>query len=211
MQPLRVVLADDHVVVRAGLRALLERDGLQVIAEAGTGEEAVRLSQEHNPDVAVLDLSMPEMNGLEAARHILADRPRTGIVLLTMHIEDYQVAAALRAGVRGYVCKTQCAGALSHAIVEVSRGGTYLTPSVAQFVVGAYLAGTPLPPDPLSPRERQVLRLIAEGKTSKEVASALDLSVKTVDSYRAGLMAKLDIHHTAGLVRYAIRHGIVQP
>jgi two-component system, NarL family, response regulator NreC len=210
MGPLRVVLADDHVVVRAGLRALLERDGLQVVAEAGTGEDALRLSQEHEPDVAVLDLSMPGMNGLDAGREILRSTPRTGVVLLTMHIEDYQVAAALRAGIRGYVSKTQCPEVLSQAIAVVARGGTYLTPNVAQVVVGAYLAGTLVPADPLSPRERQVLRMIAEGKTTKEVASALELSVKTVESYRSSLMAKLDIHQTAGLVRYAIRHGVIQ-
>jgi DNA-binding NarL/FixJ family response regulator len=132
-------------------------------------------------------------------------------VLLTMHIEDYQVAAALRAGVRGYVSKCQGAAVLSQAVVEVSRGGVYLTPSVAHVVIGAYLAGTPLPPDPLSPRENAVLRLIAEGKTTKEVATALDLSVKTVDSYRTSLMTKLDIHHVAGLVRYAVRRGLIQP
>ena len=211
MTRLRVVLADDHLVVRAGFRALLERDGLDVIAEASTGEEAIRLFGEHTPDVIVLDLSMPGMNGIEAGREIIRTCPRAGVVLLTMHIEDYQVAAALRAGIRGYVCKTQCPEVLSQAIVEVARGGTYLTPNVARMVVGAFLSGAQAPDDPLAPRERQVLRLVAEGQTTKEIAATLDLSVKTVESYRASLMEKLDVHHTAGLVRYAIRHGIVQP
>lgn len=206
----RVLLADDHQVVRAGLRALLERDGHEVVGEASDGRQAVELSQKHAPDVAVLDLSMPELNGVEAGREILRSCPRTNVILLTMHIEDYQVAAALRAGIRGYVSKTQAPDALGQAITEVARGGTYLTPGVAQVVVGAYLAGTPVPRDPLTPRERQVVRLIADGKTTKEVASALDLSVKTAESYRASLMEKLNIHQTAGLVRYAIRQGLIE-
>jgi DNA-binding NarL/FixJ family response regulator len=208
---LRVLIADDHQIVRQGFRALLEPEGIQVVAEAADGWEAVRLAESENPDVVVLDLSMPQLNGLDAAREILRLRPKTKIVLLTMHMEEHQIVGALRAGIRGYVTKTQAAEALSQAIREVASGGTYLTPGVADVVVGAYLAGGEVAREPLTPRERQVLQLVAEGKTTKEVATFLNLSVKTVESYRARLMDKLDIHDTATLVRYAIRRGLIQP
>jgi len=209
--PLRVLLADDHQVVRQGFRALLERDAFEIVDEAADGQEAVRKAQAQCPDIAVLDLSMPVVNGLDAAREILRGCPRTRVVLLTMHTEEHQIVAALRAGIRGYVVKTQAVDELVRALHEVARGGTYLSPSVSRFVVDAYLAGGGPPADPLTPRESQVLRLVAEGKTTKEVASLLGLSVKTAESYRARLMQKLDIHETAGLVRYAIRQGLVEP
>ena len=209
--PLRVLLADDHQIVRQGLRALLEREGLSVVAEAADGRAAVMAAQAHAPDVAVLDLSMPHLNGLDAAREILAANPHTAVVLLTMHLEEHQVMAALRAGIRGYVVKSQAAEALVEAIREVSHGGTYLTPKVARVLVDAYVAGSDAPPDPLSPRDRQVLQLVAEGQTTKEIATTLGLTVKTAESYRARLMEKLDIHDTAGLTRYAIRHGLIEP
>jgi two-component system response regulator NreC len=208
--PLRVLLADDHQVVRQGFRALLEREGVQVVAEAANGREAVRLAADHSPDVALLDLSMPELNGVEAAREILHGSPRTGVVLLTMHTEEHQIVAALRAGIRGYILKTQAADELIQALREVAGGGTYLSPGVSRVVVGAYLAGADAKSDPLTARERQVLQLIAEGKTTKEVATALTLSVNTAESYRARIMEKLNIHDTAGLVRYAIRRGLIQ-
>ncbi len=208
---LRILLADDHEIVRQGFRALLEREGLDVVGEAADGREALSLAETLEPDVAVLDLSMPGLNGLDAARAILRSRPRTGVVLLTMHIEEHHIAAALRAGVRGYVVKTQAADALTQAIRQVAGGAMYLTPSVAQVVVDAYLAGKDVPPDPLTSREREVLQLVSEGRTTKEVASVLDLTVKTAESYRARVMEKLDIHDTAGLVRYAIRRGLIQP
>jgi DNA-binding NarL/FixJ family response regulator len=208
---LRVVLADDHQIVRQGCRALLERDGIDVVAEASDGWEAVKAVREHNPDVVVLDVSMPRLNGLDAAREILASARKPGVVLLTMRIDECHVAAALQAGVRGYVVKTQAAEALTEAIREVAGGGTYLTPKAAEVVVGAFLSGTVIPADPLTPRERQVLQLVAEGRTTREVAAQLNLGVKTAESYRARLMEKLDIHETAGLVRYAIRHGMIDP
>ncbi len=209
--PLRLILADDHKIVRQGLRALLEREGLEVAGEASDGREAVHLARAHGPDVAVLDLSMPLLNGVEAAREILHTRPETGVILLTVHTEEYQVVTALRAGIRGYVIKTQAADELVRAIREVADGGMYLSPGVSRIVVGAYLAGGELPPDPLTPRERQVLQLVAEGRTTKEVAALLGLSVKTAESYRSRIMEKLDIHETAGLVRYAIRRGLIEP
>jgi two-component system response regulator NreC len=181
------------------------------VGEAADGEEAVRLARDAAPEVVVLDLSMPRVGGVDAAREILRQRPKTGIVLLTIHAEDHQVATALRAGIRGYVIKTQAAEELVRAIREVAAGGIYLSPRVSQIIVGAYLSGAELADDPLSPRERQVLRLVAEGKTTKEVAAALGLTVKTAESYRARIMDKLDIHEVAGLVRYAIRRGLIEP
>jgi len=209
--PRRVLLADDHDVVRQGFRALLEREGVDVVGEAADGREAVRLAEALEPDVAVLDLSMPGLNGLDAARTMLRSRPKLGVVMLTMHADEQHVVAALRAGARGYVLKTQAADALTQAIRQVAEGFTYLTPSVTQVVVDAYLAGREAPPNPLTPRECEVLQLVAEGRTTKEIAGLLDLTVKTAESYRARIMEKLAIHDTAGLVRYAIRHGIIQP
>jgi DNA-binding NarL/FixJ family response regulator len=209
--PLRIMLADDHQIVRQGLKALLEREGLQVVGEAINGRDAVELARKISPDVAVLDLMMPLLNGLDAARQILEHLPRTRIILLTMHTEEHQIATALRLGIRGYVLKTQAAEDLVTAIRNVNAGETYLSPGVSSVVVGGYLSGAKAPMDDLTPRERQVLQLVAEGKTSKEVAALLSLSVKTAESYRARLMEKLDIHDTAGLVRYAIRKGLIQP
>lgn len=208
----RIVLADDHLIVRQGLRALLEKDGLKVIAEAENGREAVELARTHKPDVAVLDLMMPLLNGLEAGREILQNRYAAAVILLTMHTEEHQIAMALRAGIRGYLLKTQAAEDLVHAIREVMHGEIYLSPTVSRIVVDGYLSGDrPAGADPLAPRERQVLQLVAEGKTSKEIAVLLGLTVKTAESYRARVMEKLDVHETAGLVRYAIRHGIIDP
>lgn len=206
-----VLLADDHTVVRQGLRALLEREGLSVLGEAGDGLEAVRLAETLHPDVAVLDLSMPQLNGVEAARQILKTSPRTKAVLLTMHAEEQYVLPALQAGVAGYVLKTKAAADLLEAIREVSQGRMYLSPGVAGSVARAYRDQTAPPPDPLTPRERQVLQLVAEGKSTKEAAAILGISAKTADSHRTRLMEKLDIHDTASLVRYAIRRGLIQP
>jgi two-component system response regulator NreC len=207
----RIVLADDHHIVRQGLRALLEREGMKVVAEADDGRAAVELAQTHKPDVVILDLTMPLLNGLEAGREILHNRYATAAILLTVHTEEHQIAMALRAGIRGYLLKTQAAEDLVHAIREVVRGEIYLSPGVSRIVVDGYLSGDRPAGDPLAPRERQVLQLVAEGKTSKEIAVLLGLTVKTAESYRARVMEKLDVHETAGLVRYAIRHGIIDP
>jgi len=207
--PLRILLADDHQIVRQGVRAILERNAFHVACEAGDGREAVRFAQAHPPDVAILDLSMPQLNGLDAAREILRAHPRTAIILLTMHAEEHQIVAALRAGIRGYVIKTQASEELITAIREVTAGGIYLSAGVYGVVVAAYLAGRDVAADPLTSREREVLQLVAEGHTTKEIAGALDLSVKTAESYRSRIMEKLGIHETAGLVRYAIRQGLI--
>ncbi len=207
----RVLLADDHQLVRQGFKALLEQAGFAVVGEGTNGREAVELARTHKPDVAVLDLVMPLLNGLEAGRQILALNAGTRVVLLTMHTEEHQVIAALRAGIRGYLVKTQAAEDLVQAIEEVLRGGVYLSPAVSRVLVEGYLTRPEPEGHALTGREREVLQLVAEGKTSKEIASLLDLSVKTAESYRARIMDKLDIHETAGLVRYAIRHGFIEP
>jgi DNA-binding NarL/FixJ family response regulator len=208
---LRVLVADDHILVRQGFRAILEREGFEVVGEATDGHEAIRLAQALNPDVAVLDLIMPLLNGVDAAREVLKVCPRTRVILLTMHTEEHQVVAALRAGIRGYLVKTQAADDLVQAIRDVIRGEVYLSPGISQVVVDSYLASTSRPADPLTARERQVVQLVAEGRTSKEIAAVLGLTPKTAESYRTRIMDKLRIHDTAGLVRYAIRRGLVQP
>ena len=209
--PIRVLLADDHQIMRQGLKNLLEREGFAVVAEASDGRDAIQLAESSHPDVAVLDLAMPALNGVDAGREITRASPRTKAILLTMHKEDPYVLQALNAGISGYVLKSQAAEDLVRAIREVARGSLYLSPGVSRAVVDAYRAKTDLPPDPLSPREREVLQLVAEGKTTKEVAAILGVSVKTAESHRTRIMEKLDIHETASLVRYAIRRGLIQP
>ncbi len=209
--PIRALLADDHALVRQGLRALLEGEGLQVAGEAADGREAARLVPELRPDVAVLDIGMPLLNGIDAAREIQKTWRGTKTILLTRHDEDQYVTEALRAGVKGYVLKKQAATDLVDAIRRVCRGEVYLSPAISRAVVDAYLSKAELASDPLTPRERQVLQLVGEGKSTKDVASILGISVKTAESHRSRLMRKLDIHETASLVRYAIRRGLVQP
>ena len=206
--PIRVLLAEDHVMFRQGLRVLLEQAGMVVIGEASDGQEALRLAHEHQPDVAVLDIAMPHLNGLETARRLRETVPQTKIVLLTMHTEEPYVLEALQAGTVGYVLKTQAAADIVQAIRDALQGAIYLSPRVANAVVQAYLTRSTLPPDPLTSREREILQRIAEGQTTKEIAARLGLSVKTVESHRINLMRKLDIHETATLVRYAIRRGL---
>lgn len=208
--PTQLLLADDHQIVRQGLKTMLEHEGFTIVGEAADGREAVRLAQTRHPDIAVLDLAMPGLNGVDAAREMLRSEPRMKAVLLTMYTEDPYVLEALRAGISGYVLKTQAAVDLVQAIREVTRGSIYLSPGVSRAVVDAYRHKSDLPQDPLSPREREVLQLVAEGKTTKEIAGVLNISVKTAESHRMHIMSKLDIHETAGLVRYAIRRGLIQ-
>ncbi len=208
---MRVLLADDHQILRHALRALLEREGIEVVGEAEDGQRALDLVRELRPDVAVLDLSMPNVNGIEAARTIARGDTGTRVVLLTVHREQHYVLAAIKAGVMGYVLKTQASADLLLALSEVAEGGLYLSPGVSRALVDAYVAKREPRQDVLSPREREVLRFIAEGRTTKEIASILGLSVKTADSHRTRLMEKLDIHDVASLTRYAVREGLVQP
>ena len=205
-----ILLADDHPMFRQGLRALLEREGFDVVGEASDGHEAVRMARQLNPTIAVLDIGMPLLNGIEAARDIHKQANDTEVVLLTMYEEEAYVLEALRAGIRGYVLKAQASHDLLGAIREVQRGAVYLSPGISKAVVDAYVGKSELPPDPLTDRERQVLQLVAEGKTTKEVADVLGLSVKTADSHRTRIMQKLEIHETASLVRYAIRRGVIK-
>ncbi|PYV19014.1 MAG: DNA-binding response regulator [Acidobacteria bacterium] len=207
----KILLADDHEIVREGLKALLEKQGFTVVAEAADGPDAIRLAKETHPEVAILDLAMPLINGINAAREILREQPKVKVILLTMHTDEHYVLDALQAGVTGYVVKTEAGSDLIHALQEVSRGATYLSSKVSRAIVQAYLEKRNILPDQLTPRERQVLQLIAEGKTTKEIATVLGISAKTADSHRTKIMSKLDTHGVAGLVRYAIRRGLIQP
>ena len=206
----RVLLADDHQIVREGLRALLERAGHSVVGEAADGREASRLARKLQPDIAVLDLSMPLLNGLDAAREIQRVSPRTRAILLTMYTERPFVLQAMQAGAKGYVLKSQAAEDLIRAIQDVLRGAAYLSPGVAGLLVDAFLQGDGEGDDPLTTREREVLQLVGEGKTTKAIAGVLGISFKTAESHRSRIMKKLDIHETAGLVRYAIRRGLLR-
>ncbi len=208
--PIRVLLADDHPLVRQGLKYLLTREGFEVVAEAADGREALCQAQATRPEVAVLDLSMPVLNGLDAAREIMRTSAGTKAIILTQHAEEHYILEALRAGVHGYVLKTQAAVDMIQAIRDVNRGKVYVSPVISNAVVGAYREQAGLPADPLTQREREVLQLVAEGRSTKKVAEALGISVKTAESHRSRLMLKLGIHETAGLVRYAVRRGLIQ-
>ncbi len=208
--PTCILLADDHALVRQGLKAFLEKQGCRIVGEAADGQEALRAVEAAQPEIAILDISMPILNGIDAARELKKSAPKTKVILLTQHDEDQYVTEALRAGVKGYVLKSQVADDLVHAIREVTKGCVYLSPKISRAVVDAYLSKAQLSADPLSGRERQVLQLVGEGKSTKDVAALLGISVKTAESHRARLMKKLDIHETASLVRYAIRHGLIE-
>jgi DNA-binding NarL/FixJ family response regulator len=206
-----LLLADDHQLVRQSLISLLEHEGFEVVGEASDGRTAVRLVQELSPEIAVLDMVMPGLNGIDAARQIQRASPRTKSILVTMYAERQYVVQALRAGIRGYVLKSQGARDLIQAIREVHNGAVYLSPKVSELAVDLSLGRAEADADPLSPREREVVQLIAEGLTTKEVASVLGISVKTAEAHRINSMRKLDVHETASLVRYAVRQGLVQP
>jgi DNA-binding NarL/FixJ family response regulator len=209
--PTQILVADDHQIVRQGLRALLEREGFEVVAEAADGQQAVQLTVKLHPEVAILDVAMPILNGMDTLREIQHVSPKTKTILLTAHTEHYYILEGLRSGANGFVMKSQAAEDLVRAIREAVRGGTFLSPEAAEAVIKAYQKKAEFSVDPLSARERQVLQLIAEGKTTKQVAGVLGISVKTVDTYRTRIMEKLDLHEIASLVRYAIRRGLVQP
>jgi len=215
MSTIRVLLADDHRLVRAGLRALLQSlAGVQVVAEAGNGYEALQLAQQHQPDIVIMDIGMEGLNGLEAAARMGKSTPAPRIIILSMHANEEYVRRSLQAGAAGYLLKGAEPAELELAIHAVMRGESYLTPAVSKQVVQDYLHGSGVKPDPLqdlTPRQREVLQLIAEGNSTKEIAHKLNLSIKTVETHRGELMNRLDIHDVAGLVRYAIRTGLVTP
>jgi two-component system, NarL family, response regulator NreC len=208
---MRVLLADDHAMFRDALRALLAAEGHEVVVEAGDGREAVRMARSQQPDVALLDFCMPLMNGIETAREIGRLAPGVACVLLTMFEDSSHVLDALRAGVRGYVLKAQAADDLLAALAAIGQGALYLSPSISATVVEACLSPQAAGADPLTARERQVLQLVAEGHSTRQLAELLAVSVKTAESHRTRIMNKLDLHNTASLVRYAIRRGVIQP
>jgi len=215
---LRILIADDHEVARHGIRALLEsHPGWEVCGEAKDGRETVELAGRLRPDLILLDIGMPNLNGLEATRQILATTPEAVILVLTMHDADHVVREVLRAGARGFLLKSDAGRDLVAAVEALQRQRTFFTTRVSQMVLDGYLDrdnredGTgDVSDDVLTSREREVIQLLAEGKTSKEVAVALNLSVKTAETHRTNLMRKLDLHSVADLTRYAVRNGIVQ-
>jgi len=213
MTPVRVLLADDHALVRAGIRALLEGlEGVAVVAEAGSGGEVLELARKHRPDVVLLDISMPGIGGLEASAQLKQELPEVRVVMLSMHANEEYVLQALRAGAVGYMLKDSATAELELALQAVMQGETYLSPPISKQVVEGYVqrVGAEQPAaDHLTPRQRQVLQLIAEGLSTKEIAYRLELSVKTVETHRAQLMERLQIRDIAGLVKYAIRNGLV--
>jgi DNA-binding NarL/FixJ family response regulator len=207
---LRIILADDHTLFRHSLRVLLEQEGAEIVAEASNGFEALRLTKKENPDAVVLDMNIPLLNGIEVAREIGKLDLKTKVVMLTMFEDDASVLEAFRAGVRGYVLKTISSSELVKALGEVEQGKYYLSPGIAETVVNAYLRQDKEAPGSLTCRERQVLQLVAEGNPSKEIARILNLEVKTVESHRSRLMRKLDTGNIAGLVRHAVRQGLIR-
>jgi len=209
--PIHVLLAEDHELVRQGLKALLSNEGFLVVAEAADGLEAVHLAQERKPDVAVLDFSMPKMNGVEAAGEIMGQNSGTRTVILTQHEGEAYCLEALRAGVHGYVIKSEGIAELGQAIRDVSEGQLYISPSLSPTLAAAFRQYAGIPTGPLTARERDILQLIAEGNTSKEIAAALDISDRTAESYRSRIMVKVGVKDIAGLVRYAIRLGLLVP
>ena len=208
--PLRAVLADDHAIVRQGLRTLLERAGIVVVGEAGDGREAVRLARMLRPDAVVIDLFMPLLNGLDAALAIRRLQPDAAIVLLTVCGDLHQIWAARRAGIGGYVLKTDAVDELIAAIQTVANGEPYVSGTVARILKEVLPPADGNPPVSLTRRQRQVLQLIAEGKSPQEIAALLDVRLETVGSYRADLEDRLKVRGTAGLVRYAVRSGLIQ-
>ena len=216
MSTLRVVLADDHALVRAGFRSLLEAlAGVQVVGEAADGREALRLIGELRPDLALIDIAMPGLNGLEVVARVAKEHPRTRVIVVSMHAQDEYVRRALVAGAAGYMLKHADSRELEMAIRAVGAGETWLSPSVSKKVIAAYSknerGGAEDPLEVLTGRQREILQLIAEGHSRKEIAQRLQLSVKTVESHRAQLVERLGKRSTAELVRWAIQHGIVAP
>ena len=216
MEPLKLLVADDHEIVRRGLRTLIEaQPGWQVTAEASDGREAVEKAKAIRPDVTVLDIGMPSLNGLEAARQMLKNDARAKILILTMHDSDPLIREVLDAGARGYVLKTDASRDLVTAINAVRSNKTFFTAKVAQIVLDGYLDKKPRKDAEsvqtrLTPRQREIVQLLAEGKSSKEVAVALGLSVKTAETHRANIMKRLDCHSVSELVRYAVRNNIIE-
>jgi DNA-binding NarL/FixJ family response regulator len=207
---MRILLADDHAVVRQGFgRILAAQSDMEVIGEAGNGREAVELAEQLKPDVVVMDVSMPELNGIEATRRLMKAAPRTRVLALSMHKDSVYVREILRAGAQGFLLKDANDLDLLAAVRAVGQGQGYISPSVSEAVLSDYRKHVSDPIDLLTSREREVLQLIAEGKTNKEIAAALNLSVYTVDAHRGRIMEKLNLHSTGEIVRFAMRNGLI--
>jgi DNA-binding NarL/FixJ family response regulator len=213
MPKIRVLLADDHKLVRAGIRSLLENlPEVEVVAEASDGREAIRLVEQNEPAIVLMDLAMPVLNGLEATRYLTRTFPEVRVLILSIYADEEHVYQALRAGAAGYLLKGAATEELELAIRSVARGETYLSPPVSKPVIMEYIRRTNVgltSRERLSPRQAQILKLIAEGRTTKQVALELAISVKTVETHRAALMTRIGIHDVAGLVRYAVKVGLV--
>ena len=215
MESIRILLADDHTVMRNGLRLLLERQpNLTVVGEASDGRETVRLAESVSPDVVVMDIAMPNLNGIEAARQIIAARPEISIVILSMHSDESYVVRALKAGARAYLLKDSAEGDLIAAIHAISEGKSFFSPAISRILVEDYMRQLEHKHvedtyELLTAREREILQLLAEGKTNKEVASMLNLSVYTVETHRTHILQKLNLHNVPELILYAVRKGII--
>lgn len=215
MSPIRILLADDHTVIRKGLRLLLEsQPEFKVVAEASDGREAVEIAEAQNPNVVVMDVAMPNLNGIEAARQISAKQPQTAIVFLSMHSDESYVLRALKAGARGYLLKDSAEHDLINAIKAVSEGKAFFSPIISKMLVEDYMRQMQEREvedsyELLTTREREILQLLAEGKTNKEVASVLNLSLYTVETHRSNLLQKLNLHSVPELILYAVRKGVI--
>ena len=214
-EPVRVLLADDHTLVRAGLRSLLEKiPRVEVVGEAADGREAIALARALKPSVVLMDIAMPSLNGLDATERLAGELPGARVIILSVHTDEEYVLRAMRSGAAGYLLKRSATAELAAALDTVGRGGVYLSPSLSRHVISDYLEGIDdwrSPVEQLTPRQREILQLIAEGETNKGIAHLLHLSIKTVEAHRTLLMKHLDIHDLAGLVRFAIRAGLVPP
>lgn len=212
MNTLRILVADDHAMVRQGLRALIEEQaGWTVCGEAVTGREAVAKACELNPDIVVMDFAMPELNGVEATRQIRAALPHTEVLILSMYESEELVREMLAVGARGYVLKSDAGHSLVDALNALAEHRPYFTSKISALVLEGFLNPKARQASPLTPREREIVQLIAEGKSTKEVADKLGISVKTAETHRTNVMSKLDLHSVSELVRYAIRNKIVEP
>ncbi len=215
MPPIRILLADDHTIVRDGLRALVEKQpDMTVSGEAADGREAVQIAEENAPDVVVMDIAMPNMNGIEATRRIVAQRPATGVVILSMHQDESYVLRSLKAGARGYLLKDSLRSDVVEAIRSVAQGRSFLTRKVSRLLQEDYIRqmerrGVEDSYDLLTDREREILQLIAEGRTNKEVANVLNIGLTTVETHRTHILQKLGLHSVPELILYAVRKGII--
>ena len=211
MKRIRILLADDHAVVRQGFKMILDAQAdMEIVGEAANGRQAVDLAEQLRPDVVVMDGSMPELNGIEATRRLASSLPRARVVALSMHKDSVYVREILRAGARGYLLKDSGAADLVAAIRAVASGESYLSPAVSNAVLDDYRRHATNPIDLLTSREREVLQMLAEGKTNKEIAGVLNLSVYTVDAHRGRIMEKLNLHSIGELVRFAVRNGLIE-